>query len=540
MDFTVSRGKAFLVVVILWALIYLPGLGREGLKGEEGRRVLPAVEMIKTHNWILPRIGGKDYYSKPPGINWLVATSFVLTGQQTELTARLPSVAFVLIFVTLLIWLPNPWMSVSARLISSIIFLTNIALIEKGRLIEIEAVYISLTGIAILLWLNIWFMNGPRWLLWLMPSIVMAFGMLVKGPFIIIFFYSVAISVLCYSKKFKSLFSIWNFIGAGLIIFSFLGWFYMASKMTNASKMSTQMEGQLLMRIFGGFDLYYWGQNVVRAFFTFLPWLLFLPMLWDKSLVTQIEERSLPLFKGCRLGMIIGFGLIIIMPKMEARYSMPAIPIASMLLGWILSLRAGLIKTDYLWKGILIACLVIACMTGVAGVLLTTWNLSWFSFKGLEERSIAASVAALIAAVTSTYIVIRRRNEIQNILGLTLVTALVFFVGMMQYTSYGLDIITSGETRRPAAIAINKAVPAGETIYIFKPISYLYPTVFTLRPPVDYVLDANDVNGQMRYLLIKSDDLKMLEEEKKIAGGKTLYELSDRIPGDFRLVQTSE
>ena len=203
MEFTLSQWKAFLIVLLVWAGIYLPGLGKGGLKGEEGRRVLPAVEMLKTGNWILPRVGGMDYYNKPPGINWLVAASFALTGEQSELTARLPSVVFVLIFVSLLIWMPSPWMSVKARLISAIIFLTNIALIEKGRLIEIEAVYISLTGIAVLLWLNVWSMNGPKWLLWVVPSIVLAFGMLVKGPFIFIFFYSVVISVLCYSKKLK-------------------------------------------------------------------------------------------------------------------------------------------------------------------------------------------------------------------------------------------------------------------------------------------------------------------------------------------------
>ena len=108
MAFTDNRGKVFLILLAAWAAIYLPGLGRQGLKGEEGRRVLPAVEMLKTGNWVLPRIADQDYYNKPPGINWLVAASFVLTGEQSELTARLPSVIFALIFVTFLIWMPIP------------------------------------------------------------------------------------------------------------------------------------------------------------------------------------------------------------------------------------------------------------------------------------------------------------------------------------------------------------------------------------------------------------------------------------------------
>ena len=522
---TTGRGKAFLFVLITWALIYLPGLGREGLKGEEGRRALPAVEMLKTHNWILPRIGGADYYSKPPGINWLVAASFAITGEQTELTARLPSVAFVLIFAAMLIWLPCPWMSVPARLIAAIIFLTNIALVEKGRLIEIEAVYISLTGIAILLWLSIWFTNGPGWLLWLAPSIVLAFGMLVKGPFILIFFYSVVIAVLCYSGRFKSLFSIWHIIGAGLILFLFLGWLYLASQQTSASKMTSQMSWQLLMRIFGKLELFYWGQNIVRSFTAFLPWLLFVPMLWDKQLISQIEQEDLPLFRGCRLGIVIGFVAILLMPKMEARYTMPVIPLTSVLIGWLLSLRKELVATDRLWKGILLVFLLISCLTATGGLVFVS-------------RS-PAVIVALVLAVCATAIVFWKRKEIQDTLGLTLVTGLVCIIGMLQWTSFGLDIVTSRETRRPAAMAINGAMPVGETIYIYKPISYLYPTVFRLRPPIDYVLDANDVNEQMHYLLIKKADLETLKADKKIGSyrEKAAFKLFPRKPEEFYLVE---
>ncbi len=43
MDLVGSRRKVFLVLLFAWAVIYLPGLGRQEFRGEEGRRVLPAV-----------------------------------------------------------------------------------------------------------------------------------------------------------------------------------------------------------------------------------------------------------------------------------------------------------------------------------------------------------------------------------------------------------------------------------------------------------------------------------------------------------------
>src|ERR1043166_1254043 len=43
LDVEMSRASAFAFVFLCWAAIYLPGLGTLEIKGEEGRRILPAV-----------------------------------------------------------------------------------------------------------------------------------------------------------------------------------------------------------------------------------------------------------------------------------------------------------------------------------------------------------------------------------------------------------------------------------------------------------------------------------------------------------------
>ena len=62
-----------LVVLAVWVAIYLPALGTLEIKGEEGRRILPAVSMLQTGNFIVPQVGSDPYFRKPPLINWLVA-----------------------------------------------------------------------------------------------------------------------------------------------------------------------------------------------------------------------------------------------------------------------------------------------------------------------------------------------------------------------------------------------------------------------------------------------------------------------------------
>ena len=99
-----SRPQALVVVLLVWAAIYLPALGSLEIKGEEGRRILPAVQMIETGDYIVPKVGSEPYLRKPPLINWLVAASFKIFGQRNEWTARLPSVlcvlAVALVFIT--------------------------------------------------------------------------------------------------------------------------------------------------------------------------------------------------------------------------------------------------------------------------------------------------------------------------------------------------------------------------------------------------------------------------------------------------------
>src|SRR5580700_6036587 len=79
------------VSVLIWAGIYLPGLGSVELKHEEPRRALPAVHMIATGDWLVPRVGEVPYLRKPPLLNWLIAGMFKLTGGRSEWAVRFPS-----------------------------------------------------------------------------------------------------------------------------------------------------------------------------------------------------------------------------------------------------------------------------------------------------------------------------------------------------------------------------------------------------------------------------------------------------------------
>src|ERR1700726_210287 len=165
----ISRAQSLAVVLLIWAAIYLPALGSLSIKGEEGRRILPGISMLETGNYLVPQVGGETYFRKPPLINWLVAASFRIFGRQNEWTARMPSALCVLLVAISFVTIARRSLGPRGSTIAALIWLINAGIIEKGRLIEIEALYVSLCALAIIFWLSFWDQKKSPWLTWTVP-----------------------------------------------------------------------------------------------------------------------------------------------------------------------------------------------------------------------------------------------------------------------------------------------------------------------------------------------------------------------------------
>src|SRR5438067_9146740 len=200
------RLRPVLVVLLVWAVIYLPALGSLAIKGEEGRRILPAIGMLKSGNYIVPEVGGNPYFRKPPLVNWLVAASFRIFGVRNEWTARLPSAVAVLAVAIAFVTVARASLGSRGSIVAALIWMTNIGMIEKGRLIEIEALYVSLCGLAIIFWLSFFLQKKSPWLIWVPASVFLGLGLLAKGPAHLVFFYGVVLAVVAYAKDWRLIF----------------------------------------------------------------------------------------------------------------------------------------------------------------------------------------------------------------------------------------------------------------------------------------------------------------------------------------------
>ncbi len=519
-----TKLQAYIITLIIWMGLFLPGLGGLELKGEEGRRILPARTMMQTEQWVLPQVGGEDYYNKPPMINWLIAASFYITGMQTEFTARLPSVFFMLLTISIIFWMPSGWLGVRGRLLVSLIFMTNIGMVEKGRLIEIECVYVCLTGISLIWWLNEWKRGGPNWSVWLVPGVFLTIAMLIKGPLMLLVNYSVILLVCGYTKTWKRLLC-WEHAVSLLIIFGlFLLWFTEAQKLTDSAAMLKKASGQMMSRLsvehYGFWD---WISNAWRSPKNFLPWLILLPAAWIPHFANKVPEPEKPYFKACRAAMWISFVLINLMPGTQPRYSMPVIPLASLVLGWGLSYYRGFALTDKIWKNIL---LVFFGVATISSVVLLVW---------ITKKPQAWLIVVVTAATCG--VVLWNRKSFNNVVRLSILQSILTVLAVMQFAVFYVtyrERSESGIKFRSAGYAVNTIVPEDETVYVYRP--GFEPFMFYVKEPVKYVLSTEEIDDDIRYLLAEDKYFEELEasEEFYSRHPKYIYVFSDHLKRKYR------
>lgn len=487
MDRKLLRVCAF--VLSVWAIVYLPGLGSAEIKGEEGRRIFPAQEMLRGGSWVVPSIGGEKYYNKPPGINWLVAASFALTGRQDEWSARLPSVLAVLALALAIALVPGV-LSARARLLAAVLFLASVGTLEKGRLIEIEAIYMCLTGLALVWWLNRYPAHPRGIVTWIVPSLLMAFAALVKGPFMIPGFYPIVIAVTAFRGRLRDLFCPAHLLGIAMILVLCLGWVGLvmvdAGSQTHPGNIWVGQAGTR----FAWVSFSEWGREAGKALLLLLPSLLLLPLAWMRRFAARPQTDNVAAFRGLRLGTALGLAMLLAIPGLESRYVMPVLPAVVLLGAWVLEAYAGGLASDRIWKaGLIVAAFGLAVAAGF-GVALAGGGL-W---------PVTACILAGLALLTA----MRMRHEAWDGFGLGTATAMVLVLGTVEFIAFGPALQTSGDQRRQMGESINRLVPQGETLHVYKPGCQMF--MFYLRSHVDYVLSLQDLGTQGRYVLVSDKE----------------------------------
>ena len=500
------------VIALIWAGIFLPGLGSVELKHEEPRRALPAVHMVATGDWLVPRVGEVPYLRKPPLLNWLIAGMFKLTGGRSEWAVRFPSVLATLALAVGIGINSRSWLGRPGGLIASIFFLTNLAILESGRLAELEAVYIGLTGLALVIWLAQWYRGITGLRLWVWPATLLALGLLTKGPTHLIFFYGVIIPILIFGKDIQLLVRPAHGLALLLMLVIFSLWAIPCSFAVGQHDPLGVWQfwiHQITSRASEteAFRVQTWLLNFPQTLKNFLPWTPLLILLWTGGIerpqgVTKETApdrfRAQAVFYGARLGMVITCLLMCLLPSGSPRYIYPLFVVPCLLLGQVFvqgkinPLMGGFLKW---WRWINAGLLV----AGLLAVLAIPF------IAGINPGSLLGlliGIGIVILAWMTQRLPEGEASPIELATRATLVTGLVFAAGMITYGAAivpRVDALTTNGFREVAA-RIRGTIPNGAILWVQE--NEYRPFWYYLEPDVRYFLSISDIPADARYFLL--------------------------------------
>jgi 4-amino-4-deoxy-L-arabinose transferase-like glycosyltransferase len=546
-----TRLQVLVLIALIWVGIYLPGLGSVELKHEEPRRALPAVHMLASGDWLVPRVGSIPFLRKPPMLQWLIASSFLITGTKSEWAVRLPSALATLALALAIGSIGANWLGTKGSLLAAVLFLTNFAILETGRLAELEAVYVGSTGIGLLIWAAEWLRGERGWRLWLLPAVFLSIAMLTKGPTHLIFFYGVVISTLAFAKDLRLLVHPAHWSALALMVGLFTAWALPCSLAVGQHNPMGVWEfwiHQISSRASASeaqhFHLAAWLLRFPMTLKNFLPWTPLLLFLWpreaDKPTDVGSETKGVAMarkqawFHGARLGMVVTSLVMSLLPNGSPRYLYPLFVVPCLLLAQVLAVDrqdAFRKKTLNLWKVANTFLLGLAVAAILSVPFLAGLNL--VTFCGLFCCALIL-VLAFIACRSSS----QDSPASVRVLRQALTTAAILMVAML---FYAMAIVPRANSMsygaREAAVAIRSKLPDATTLWVHE--GEYRPFWYYLEPDVKYFLKPNDISSDARYFILPKDEAGRFMQNPRWAGSHfdTLSQVVDSEQKTFTILR---
>lgn len=398
---TLLYRRLLLATALLGALVFYWGLGNIALMSfNEARRAIPASIMFSSGDWLLPRINGELYLTKPPLLYWLSTIAAHLLGSANEWAVRLPSAlaasAMVIISYRYALRRFGAW----PALFTAQILIANAGFAMFARRAEIEMLLAMLCSSALLAALQYTRGDGSR--NWLRLSyFLLGLAMLTKGPLALLF---VTLPLLVGALHGRSTRQ-WAALRdpPGWIIFLVVGlsWYAVVTWQLGPDIWATIAKKDMLNKMQGAAG---------EPFYNYFLWLLtdFFPvglLFFVAPLATWRRWKT----QGDRTALLIAVAVPLLLYTLfsdkHAKYLLPIYPFLAMLLGIrlgeLLEHSGKILRRTLLTAGLLLPALY-AGFFGVAEARIldyriaafpqfTRWlqtapDVSLYGYRGIDER----------------------------------------------------------------------------------------------------------------------------------------------------------
>ena len=265
-----------LCVVLVSAVVLLPGLGLPGLGGlpvvdrDEARFAQASRQMMESNSlegWIVPRVGEKLRLNKPPVIYWLQAgVATTMTGGDSSKDAiwmyRLPSAIAALFSAGLVFWMGRGMFGPGVGMLAGILVGTCPLVVFDAHQARADEVLLAVTLAAQFALWRCWQTrdqpSGPSFgaicLLWAMVGV----GILTKGPITPFVVGSTALTMAIVSRRFKWIWSLRPILGMVIMGAVVLPWMILLVRSVGWGAIETFIDQEIIRRASTGVEGH-WG-----------------------------------------------------------------------------------------------------------------------------------------------------------------------------------------------------------------------------------------------------------------------------------------
>ncbi len=435
-----------ILVLILFAIfLYFPFLGDREFQGEEGRRVITALQMLESKEYMIPHYFGKFYFNKPPLFNWVLAFFFYITKSCSEFTARAVSSLMACggaLFITY-IWkrileLSKLKATILILLIPGFVFLTIPEVIDKAIRAEIDQTYTFIITLALFSWFYLYEVKNRKNLAFFISGVFLGLGILTKTFHALLFFYLTVIPYFFIKRNFKEFFSFSHLIGILTYLSIFLCWAipvnlkigfkpFLNSWLAEYKTATSTAEVSLFHHL---------KSYTIEFLIGYSPWIFFLKFYTNKKLKTEFLNKypllkDLALFSLCLFSFSYLFHLIFIGSRL--RYMLPSAGGLTFLASILLLYFSYHSNEFWLYKFSKIFCYIMS-------ILLFSGSLGFAIYLTLKNPLPKVSYFLIFSLVglflTSLFLLIfTKRNFTFNLIFFTIVSA-VFFVKQVYVSFY--------------------------------------------------------------------------------------------------------
>jgi len=350
LPWSVKTTQYLAVIVLLWTLIYVPGLASPPMMDDaDSGHAEVAREMFLGRDFVTMHINAVRYLDKAPLLYWLNAGSYAVFGV-SEFSTRLPLTLFALASILAIFWLGRETAGDECGFYSALVFATAIGpYIYTRFLIPDIMVGLWLTVTAILFLRSLDEPHPSRLLCWSL-AVVTALNVLTKGMIGLVFPIAILGAYLLLTGNLKHLLRLRPFSSVAVFLAVAMPWHVLAT-LRNPPQgeakgffwfyfINEQIYRYLNKRIPHDYDkvplLLFWAFVLVWLF----PWTLFIasslgqiPVRWRDWRSRLSPERRAALFLGIwALAVLVFFSF----STRQEYYVLPTLPAVAVLCGiWL-------------------------------------------------------------------------------------------------------------------------------------------------------------------------------------------------------------